>query len=190
MPFAIELLFDPKTNAAVRRIGKRMEINGIPFALNRAGASPHISLAGFKAPRGRKLGALLKKIADRSRRFSFRLPKIGAFRREGVLFLRPDQPAELLKIHSELHEALRGAVKGSNSHYLPKNWVPHCTLGMSLTPSQMRKALKILRGIKPSIKGACCRLALVEYYPIKEMAAFKLRSGHPLIKKATADKGQ
>ncbi len=182
MPFAIELLFDPKTNAAVRKIGKRMEINGIPFALNRPGASPHISLAGFNHPRGRKLRTHLKKIALKSRRFSFRLPKAGVFRSEGVLFLRPDKSAELLKIHLELHKVLRGAVMGSNPHYLPKNWVPHCTLGLSLSPPQLRKALKILRVMKPDIKGACCRLALVEYYPFKEMAAFKLRTSRPLIK--------
>ena len=176
MPFAIELLFDSKTNAAVRKIGKRMEINGIPFALNRPGASPHISLAGFNQPRSRKLRTLLKKIALKSRTFSFRLPKAGVFRSEGVLFLRPDTSAELLKIHSELHGVLRGAVKGSNPNYLPKNWVPHCTLGMGLSPAQIRKAQKILREMKPAIKGACCKLALVEYYPIKEMAVFKLRA--------------
>ena len=175
MPFAVVLFFDPRANAAVREIGKKMEDHDIPFALNRVGADPHISLAGFKERKGRQLRDLLKKIAGKETFLPFRFSKAGVFRKAGVLFLNPGRADGLLKIHADLHRRLRGLVRGTNPHYSPKNWVPHCTLGMGLSPNQLRKALKIVGTRRRPIRGVCRRIALVKYYPVKNLFSFKLQ---------------
>jgi 2'-5' RNA ligase len=176
MPFAIELLFDPQAEKAVRRFGKLLEKNHIPSTLTPAGAGPHLSIAGFKARRKAPLQALLKKTSGQTLRFAFKFSGVGVFKAEGVLFLKPVITPRLLKIHAQLHEAIKDQVGGDNAHYFPKRWIPHCTLAMGLTPAQLRKAVKLLKALKPRVKGVYRKLALVEFYPVKEVFSFSLKT--------------
>jgi 2'-5' RNA ligase len=179
MPFAIELLFDPQAEKAVRHFGNILEKNHIPSTLTPAGAGPHLSIAGFKAKRKAPLQTLLKKTSGQTIRFSFQFSGVGVFKAEGVLFLKPVITPKLLKIHAQLHDAIKDKVGGDNVHYFPKSWIPHCTLAMGLTSAQLKKAVKLLKGLKPRVKGVYRRLALVEFYPVKEVFSFPLKSPKP-----------
>ncbi len=175
MPFAIELLFDAKTDRAVRRLGHLLEHKKIPTILSARGASPHVTLAVFDQF---NQGRLLPRMARLARRFNpipFDLASLGNFPgKERALFLAPVVTPNLLKLHNLLHISLKGLMKGALSYYIPGRWVPHCTLGMGLTPKELNRAFDFLQKVPYAQKGLYNRLALAEYHPVKEIYSVPL----------------
>lgn len=64
-----------------------------------------------------------------------------------VLAAVPD--AELIAVHTVVHDVLAGQVKGAAARYLPGQWVPHCPLTRELTHAQTGRAMSNLGAIRP-----------------------------------------
>lgn len=64
-----------------------------------------------------------------------------------VLSAVPD--AELVAVHTAVHDVLAGQVKGSVARYLPGQWVPHCPLTTELTHAQTGRAMSNLGAVRP-----------------------------------------
>ncbi len=126
MVHSIELVFDPGTEAAIRRIWEELAGAGIP---SQAPASrPHVTLAVAERIAA-EVDELLTPLSER-------LPlgaAIGApvlFGRANVVFARLVVPTgELLALHAEVHR-LCGAdlAPGPMSNSLPGQWTAHVTL--------------------------------------------------------------
>ena len=175
MPFAIELLFDAKTDKSVRRLGNLLEKKGISTILSAHGASPHVTLAVFEKFDRKRMLPLLDRLAGRFRPIPLALSSLGNFPgSERALFLAPVVTPNLLKLHELLHLSLKGLIQGVLPYYLPGRWVPHCTLGMGLSRKDLTRAFEILQKIPYDQKGVYKRLALAEYPPIKEIYAVPL----------------
>ena len=56
---------------------------------------------------------------------------------------------DLLDLHAAAGAVLRDHRIDQWPHYLPGTWVPHCTLGMGLTPPQRAGAVERLSGFEP-----------------------------------------
>ena len=56
--------------------------------------------------------------------------------KENALFLGAVTDAEVLAVHSAVHDALAGKVRDPWAYYLPGAWVPHCALAQDLDPKQ------------------------------------------------------
>ncbi len=166
MPFSVELFFDPKSSLAVRQCAEALEKVKVPSIFSTLGAAPHVSLAVFEQYNPDRLHALLKKLASSFPSTNFQLASLGTFPgREGVFFLAPIVTSSILEVHSKLHRAIPGVVEGSWVYYLPGQWVPHCTLSIQLTASQLAHGFELLRRRGFSIRGRYHRLALVETQP-------------------------
>jgi 2'-5' RNA ligase len=175
MPFAIELLFDPKTDKSVRRIGERLEKIRIPTILSGEGASPHVTLAVFDKYSRNRIPPLLNHLARRFSPIPFSFSSLGSFPgAERALFLSPVMTPELLKLHSQLHGSIKHLTKGALSYYKPGSWVPHCTLGLGLSKADLTKAFNFLQKTPYSLRGLYNRLALAEYHPVKEIYSVPL----------------
>lgn len=175
MPFAIELLFDAKTDQAVRKLGNLLEKQKIPTILSAHGASPHVTLAVFDKFDRKRMIPLLDRLAGRFRPIPLALSSLGNFPgSERALFLAPVVTPNLLKLHEILHLSLKGLIQGVLPYYLPGRWVPHCTLGMGLSRKDLTRAFEILQKIPYDQKGVCKRLALAEYPPIQEIYSVPL----------------
>jgi 2'-5' RNA ligase len=175
MPFAIELLFDAKTDKAVRRLGNLLEKKKIPTILSARGASPHVSLAVFDEFNRKRVFRLLERLAERFPPTPFELESLGSFTGEDrALFLAPVVTPDLLNLHHRLHLALKNMVKGTLSYYLPGQWVPHCTLGMRFSRKDLTRAFDFLQKTPYGMRGLYNRLALVEYHPVKELYSVHL----------------
>lgn len=175
MPFAIELLFDPKTDKAVRRLGNLLEKKWIPTILSARGASPHVTLAVFEAFNRKRVFHLLDRLAGRFHPIPLALSSLGNFPgSERALFLAPVVTPNLLKLHELLHRSLKELAQGLLPYYLPGRWVPHCTLGMGLSRKDLIRAFDILQKIPYDQKGVFKRLAMAEYPPVKEIYSVSL----------------
>ncbi len=141
MVHSIELVFDPDTEAAIRRIWEGLASAGIP---SQAPASrPHVTLAVAERI-DPEVDELLNPIAQR-------LPlgcAIGApvlFGRANVVFARVVVPtSELLALHAEVHRVcLPHLAPGPMANSLPGQWTGHVTLARRVGGHQLGRALRI-----------------------------------------------
>lgn len=77
----------------------------------------------------------------------------------GSTAARPDElvlaavvDTELLAVHSAVHDALAGRVRGPVAAYLPGAWLPHCVLA-STRPEQAFAALHPVEPVRARIVG-------------------------------------
>jgi 2'-5' RNA ligase superfamily len=155
MVHSIELLLDPDSDAAVRRIWTKLADAELPSqAANRSPSNrPHISLVvAERIDAGVDL--LLRPIAQR-------LPircVVGA----PLLFGGPRftvarlvvPSAELLSLHADAHDAcLPHLLPGPMAHTAPGAWTPHVTLCWRMDAAQLAKALTVVKKLTHDIRG-------------------------------------
>jgi 2'-5' RNA ligase len=141
MVHSIELVFDPDTEAAIRRIWEALAGAGIP---SQAPASrPHITLAVAERI-DPEVDHLLSPVVHR-------LPlgcSVGApvlFGRASVVFARLVVPtSELLALHAAVHRLCDPHLEPAPmSNSLPGQWTAHVTLARRVGGSQLGRALRI-----------------------------------------------
>jgi len=57
--------------------------------------------------------------------------------------------AELLAVHTEVHDALAGRVRQPSARYLPGAWLPHCALSLPIDPARLPVAAAALGVVAP-----------------------------------------
>ena len=72
--------------------------------------------------------------------------------RPGELVLAAVVDAELLAVHSAVHDALAGRVRGPAAAYLPGAWLPHCVLATT-RPEAAFAALHPVEPVRARIVG-------------------------------------
>jgi hypothetical protein len=141
MVHSIELVFDPDTEAAIRRIWESLAAAGIP---SQAPASrPHVTLAVAERIAA-DVDALLRPVSEQ-------LPLVAAvgapvlFGRANVVFARLVVPtSELLALHAEVHRlCLPHMVPAPMPNSLPGQWTGHVTLARRVGGAQLGRALRI-----------------------------------------------
>ncbi len=141
MVHSIELVFDPDTEATVRRIWADLADAGIP---SQAPASrPHVTLAVAER--------IAEDVDELLAPVSRRLPLVAAiggtvlFGRANVVFARLIVPtSELLALHAEVHRLCRPhLVPEAMSNSRPDQWTAHVTLARRVGGTQLGRALRI-----------------------------------------------
>lgn len=150
MVHSIELVFDPDTEAAIRRLWDDLSGAGIP---SQAPASrPHVTLAVAEHISA-DVDELLRPLLQR-------LPlgcAVGApvlFGRATAVFARLIVPtSELLSLHAEVHRRCRPHLLPTPMpNSLPGQWTAHVTLARRVGGAQLGRALRI-GGRPPQIDG-------------------------------------
>jgi 2'-5' RNA ligase len=151
---AICLFFDGETEDRVRELWGHLAGAGITSEMPDAGWRPHITLAGCDRLDISRYEPALHEFASAQPGLPVVLSSVGCFLSpNSTLFLAPTMTQELMDLHVR-HQAMATKFSGRMSgYYLPGNWVPHCTLGLNLSPESLVKSV-----------GVCqseCRLPLV-----------------------------
>ncbi|XVS64856.1 2'-5' RNA ligase family protein [Actinosynnema sp. CA-299493] len=146
---ALVVFFDAEADQAVRslwrRIGARSEL------------PPHLTYAaaGTIGPKAR---AELREDLSRLWLPDVWLQTLSAT--GSALQLGAVVDAELLAVHSAVHDVLAGRVKHPHGRHLPGNWVPHCTL-VDGEDDEVRAAFAELHPITP-IRAKTREMAIVD----------------------------
>ena len=142
MVHSVEIVFDPDTESAVRRIWEDLREAGIP---SQAPASrPHATLTVAERI-DPEVDAGLRGLADR-----FPFPcRIGAplvFGRAKAVLARLVVPtAELLDVHAEVHRLSLPFIQPSPmANALPGQWTAHVTMARRVMPAQLGRAMRIV----------------------------------------------
>src|SRR5437764_81912 len=124
MPFAIELGFDQKMEASVRRLWGQLREAGL-MDPNVDADRPHITLAVAETMNVQELPNLAE-FAHSFSTLAVQLYSIGAFK-GGIIFLAPIMTKELIEIHNAFHRRFVLREHAMSKLYAPGAWVPHCT---------------------------------------------------------------
>jgi hypothetical protein len=155
MVHSIELLLDPDSDAAVRRIWTKLADAELPSqAANRSPSNkPHISLVVAE----RIDDAVDQLLRPLSQRLPIRCV-VGA----PLLFGGPRftvarlvvPTADLMSMQADAHNAcLPHLLPGPMAHTAPGVWTPHVTLCRRMDPAQLAKALTVVRKLTRDIRG-------------------------------------
>jgi 2'-5' RNA ligase len=144
MTHAVELLFDPTTEAVIRDVWARLEEAGLPSLASRTHRRhrPHVSLGvaeRIEVTRLQEARACLT-----ATHLDVTLYSPAVFPRTGVLYLRVVPTLRLLRLHEEVHAALRDSMVAPWDTYSVGAWVPHCTLAQDLTRAQLAQGIDLL----------------------------------------------
>ncbi|MEU4763656.1 2'-5' RNA ligase family protein [Actinosynnema sp. NPDC023794] len=146
---ALVVFFDAEADQAVRSLWRRI---GARFEL-----PPHLTYAAAGAI-GPKVRAELREDLSRLWLPDVWLHTLSAA--DGRLQLGAVVDAELLAVHSAVHDVLASRVKHPDSRHLPGNWVPHCAL-VDGEDADVKAAFAELHPITP-IRAKTREMAIVD----------------------------
>ncbi|GLZ32897.1 2'-5' RNA ligase [Lentzea sp. NBRC 105346] len=127
---ALVAFFDDEADAAVRELWQRL---GTTYEF-----PPHVTyaVASTIGPKARKE---LREDLSRLWVPDMWLHNLGVFSAsDNVLYLGAVVDAELLAVHSAIHDVLAGKVRNPSAYYLPGSWIPHCTLADNVSDDEMK----------------------------------------------------
>jgi 2'-5' RNA ligase len=144
MTQALEIFFDPDSEAAVRQLWARLEAAGLPSLAMRTHRRhrPHVSLAVAQRIDTTRLEKAHQCLAATHLDITLYSPAV--FPRNGVLYLSVVPTRALLRLHKEVHAALEGSLVESWRTYSVDAWVPHCTLAQDFDPTQLARGVELL----------------------------------------------
>ncbi|MDA3624765.1 2'-5' RNA ligase family protein [Saccharopolyspora sp. WRP15-2] len=159
MAHALVFFFDDRTESEIRGLWQRLDAAGVPSPNGKQ--RPHVTLAaaGSIPPAARK--------AVRSELDLLSIPDLwlhtlGTFPGEDrTLLLGAVVDAELLAVHSAVHDALAGRVQNPSAYYFPGGWIPHCTLAQGLTEDQLSAGFRTLQPPE-AVRAAISEVAIVD----------------------------
>ena len=178
MGYAVELYFDAHTEEQIRRVRRLLKQKGISALVSPDTDRPHISLATFTHVPEDRLLSLVRDFAAGLHPIPLQLGGMGTFPdTDNVLFLLPVPSVSLLRWHGAFSAHLSAAQLTSNRHYLPGNWIPHCTVEMNLPAPLMLQAMENLRTSFQPLQGHISEIGVVRFHPVKVLSTWKLGSG-------------
>lgn len=155
MAHSVELLLDPDSDAAIRRIWAQLAEAGLPSQNTNTSASnrPHVSVVvAERIDPG--VDGLLSPIAGRLPiRCVIGAPLLFGGPRFTVARLVVPSNA-LLALHAETHAVcLPHLSPGPMAHTAPGSWTPHVTICRRMHPAQLGQALTIARTLTRDIRA-------------------------------------
>jgi 2'-5' RNA ligase len=143
------LLPDPRTDAVVRGLWRRLESAGVPTLLSHTHGRhvPHLTYAALRDARAADVVELLGRLPERPP-LQLHLDALGFFRRSRC-WLAPAVTTELVARQEAVVAALRDGEVPLHRHYEPGSWVPHLTLAPRLHLSDLPTVAAAVYDVQP-----------------------------------------
>lgn len=179
MGYAVELYFDSQTEQAVRALRQRLREAEILPTLHGIDDRPHVSLAVLPDGDAEQLVSALKEHAAATAVFDVQFSALGTFPTdENVLFLSPVRTAQLSECHRGFHARLAQRGLAASLHYLPENWIPHCTVEMNLPGEQLARGIEICKEHFKPFRGQFLEAGAIEFRPLRRLGTWPLSGPH------------
>lgn len=161
MALAVCLLFDAHGEAAIRRLWRRLEDEGVPTLLTHTHGLhvPHLSYAVLRSYDVDKVADALGQLPAAAP-VTLHLDAFGMFRRSRT-WLVPSLTSELARRQERVVEAVQSTGAELHRNYQPGVWVPHCTLAPRTTLDRLPTIGAVVFDILPLVTTAD-RAALIE----------------------------
>ena len=170
MALAICLLFDRRSERAVRALWDRIEVQGVPSLRSHTHGRhvPHVSYAVLRRWDQAVVDDALAGL-DGGDPVDLSFDGIGLFRR-GRTWLVAGVSADFVARQQRVVEAVTATGAELHKHYRPGVWLPHCSLAPRATLSQLPLVVGAVMDVLP-LRGRLDRAALInsatgEVYPL------------------------
>jgi 2'-5' RNA ligase len=169
-PLAIELAFDSASDERLARLwGHLSKLYGGPTD-SELGVRPHITLALFRDGEPRNLSSAVASLAAALEPFDLHFAEADRFPgSEGVVFLRPNASAELMRAHSALHQLLAGERDLVHAYYRPETWHPHCTMAVNVPETLVDAVFSACGSTEALGEVRVASIRTVRYRPVTEI---------------------
>ena len=160
MALAVCLLFDRKSEQAVRALWDRLEENGVPSLRSHTHGKhlPHVSYAVLRRWDDAAVSDALSGL-DGGDPVELSFDGIGLFRR-GRAWLVAGVSADFVARQQRVVEAVTATGAELHKHYRPGIWLPHCSLAPRATLSQLPVVAAAVMDVLP-LQGRLDRAALI-----------------------------
>ncbi|HEY8374565.1 MAG TPA: 2'-5' RNA ligase family protein [Pseudonocardiaceae bacterium] len=173
MALAVCLLFDRRTERALRKLWDRLEDQGVPTLRSHTHGlhHPHLSYAVLLEWELEKVLAALEELPGHEP-FEITFDALAAFRR-GRLSLVPAVPADLVPRQQAVVEALRATGALVHVHYEIGRWLPHCSLAPRARLDQLGRVAAAVYDILPFTarvdRAAVINSGTGEFWPLRNL---------------------
>jgi 2'-5' RNA ligase len=170
---AVCLLFDRRSERAVRALWDRVEQQGVPSLGSHTHGRhvPHVSYAVLRRWDQAAVSDVLAGL-DRGDPVDLNFDGVGLFRR-GRTWLVAGVSADFVARQQRVVEAVTGTGAELHKHYRPGIWLPHCSLAPRATLTQVPLVVAAVMDVLP-LRARLDRAALVnsatgEISPLAEL---------------------
>lgn len=173
--YLISIYFDEKTNRQIQRlVDKVAKVTGNQFMIE-GQVPPHITISAFEAREDAVAVCALEKAVTEIRIGEIEWASVGQFF-PNVIFLAPVLNEYLHQVAEQVYENLQtiSDIKVS-PYYKPFQWLPHTTIGKTLSEEEMKKAFQVLQESFSIIRGQGVKVGLAKPNPHRDIVTFELK---------------
>lgn len=162
MRVALSFWFDAALEEQIRLLSGRLQSGGVPSLLSYPQFRPHLTTGLWHIDTLEPLRSALQKELAAQKPVPVRFESVGVFPgADCPVFFAPIVAAPLLNLHQRICDTAAGCATTASPYYRPGLWVPHCTLALQITPSEMLEAVRMMRDWLP-LEGYINRLGFIE----------------------------
>lgn len=171
--YLISIYFDEKTNQKIQRyINLVAEKSGNSFMIKEC-VPPHMTVSAFETRDEEGAIAAVERIANRLKQGELTWASVGQFF-PYVIFLQPVLNSYLHEISRIAYEELENEDVNMSPLYRPFQWLPHTTIGKTLSQEEMQKAFQVLQAHFGVFDGTVVRIGLARTNPHRDIRTFAL----------------
>lgn len=181
MPFGVELYLDPVSAATVQHMwGQLADVLALPPRTDSTAAEqarPHITLGICQDLDVEVCERSLADFAATMSALVVHFASIGVFATDPAhVFLAPIVTDDVLTVHRRFHERFRAFALNPGEHYLPGQWVPHCTLAEAIAQTEVPRAVDACQQMALPFRARMEEMGLLEFPARHRHAVFPI--GH------------
>lgn len=172
--YLISAYFDEQTNQSVNRYIRQIAAKtGNTFMIDNQ-VPPHMTVSLVEARQGEILFPCLEQLRGQLVAGTVQIVSLGTFF-PYVMYLTPVLNAYLLELSQQIYDAVHDIPEVKvNRFYQPLHWLPHITLGKTLTKEQMQLAFAVMQDSFAPIEGRIVKLGLAKTNPHEDLMMWDL----------------
>lgn len=173
--YLVSIYFDEKTNKKFQKfINQVAQKTGNTFMLD-GKVPPHITVSAFEALEEKQIIEALGHVATKLKKDTLQWVSVGQFF-PYVLYITPVLNEYLHDMSVQISNTLSqiDGVKIS-PYYQPFQWLPHSTIGKTLTKEQMSIAFEVMQNSFGMFEGEVVRIGLAKPNPHRDIISWELK---------------
>lgn len=189
MQYAVELYFDQETETKLMDLARVIGEKKISTKFLEWKTRPHLTLACFNDVDEEKCIERLNEFAQKHNVMSTTINSIGMFKDTKTIFVSPTMNSKMYQLHRDLHKSLKEFDSKGWEWYCPDNWVPHCTIALTMEDENdaFYKASDLVLHEFKKLCGKFVSIGLVKItFPVEEIYTVKLGTEEITYEKLTS----
>ena len=172
--YLVSVYFDEKTNKIFNRYIRIIaEKTGNTF-MTEHNVPPHMTLSSIEARSVDVLTGAIEMLRGKMEKGSVRFVSTGQLL-PYVFFATPVLNDYLQTLASQVYESIKDIPETSVSrYYQPGSWLPHVTLGKTLTKEQMQTAFAVMQDNFQPFTATITEIGLAKVNPHEDVVRFEL----------------